>query len=631
MHRGLAAIAVTAALALPASAAAETRYVDTGGADISACTNSGAPCKTVNHAVAVASDGDTIQIAAGTYAEAATVTTNAVLTFVGAGSGTAADASGSTLIRGPDGVVDQGKPALELERGGTLRSIRVRGGDGDNGGGGFDEFGGDGIRFTPTEAAQLELVLDRTVVLAGNRDPGGPALIEEPVSAVTVKSGPAQASLSVLDSALVGAGSNGDAGAQNLRVEEAGARAEVIDSELGAGPSPGGSTGTSVRKGAEVTIRSSQLIGSIGAIVAEGSLIVERSEILGLIAAMRLQANTSPATVSVIDSQVAGGGLGIFELPGVSVGTSGAGGTASMTARGSTFAGAGTGAVIATEGNAASVDLRNSIAWHFPEEVPTADLEAAGGAITAQHSSFTTRVEKEGGTVTPPGSGANLVGDPQFVDVAAGNFALQATSPLIDRGDPSLVAPSQLDLAGNPRSLDGNRDCLAAPDIGAFELAGQAATCLADDPPSVSGFRVTNKVFAPKGKSTKRKRGRAAVSAKRKRRRVKRGTTFLYRLSEPARVRITIERKARGRKVRRRGKTRCVRPRRGKTKPRCVRFIKVGSLSAQKQAGRRSTRFSGRLRGKRLRPGRYRATIVATDAAGQRSRPRRVAFRVVRG
>ena len=65
--------------------------------------------------------------------------------------------------------------------------------------------------------------------------------------------------------------------------------------------------------------------------------------------------------------------------------------------------------------------------------------------------------------------------------------------------------------------------------------------------------------------------------------------------------------------------------------PRCVRFLKAGSLSAQAQAGRQSLRFSGRLRGKPLKPGGYRATIVAVDAAGQASDPRRVSFRVVRG
>ena len=40
---------------------------------------------------------------------------------------------------------------------------------------------------------------------------------------------------------------------------------------------------------------------------------------------------------------------------------------------------------------------------------------------------------------------------------------------------------------------------------------------------------------------------------------------------------------------------------------------------------------SGRIRKRALSPGRYRATLVARDAAGNASRPKRLAFRIVRG
>jgi hypothetical protein len=46
-------------------------------------------------------------------------------------------------------------------------------------------------------------------------------------------------------------------------------------------------------------------------------------------------------------------------------------------------------------------------------------------------------------------------------------------------------------------------------------------------------------------------------------------------------------------------------------------------------AGRNRTPFSGWLGGHRLRTGRYRAVFVAVDAAGNRSRPRRVSFTIV--
>jgi hypothetical protein len=41
--------------------------------------------------------------------------------------------------------------------------------------------------------------------------------------------------------------------------------------------------------------------------------------------------------------------------------------------------------------------------------------------------------------------------------------------------------------------------------------------------------------------------------------------------------------------------------------------------------------FSGRLRRKPLTLGRYRAVLIATDRSKNRSKPRRLSFRVVHG
>lgn len=63
-----------------------------------------------------------------------------------------------------------------------------------------------------------------------------------------------------------------------------------------------------------------------------------------------------------------------------------------------------------------------------------------------------------------------VVGDPRLVAPLQADFHLQPDSPAIDRGAP-LDAPA-MDCDGNARPLDGDRDGLAAWDIGACERAG---------------------------------------------------------------------------------------------------------------------------------------------------------------
>ena len=69
---------------------------------------------------------------------------------------------------------------------------------------------------------------------------------------------------------------------------------------------------------------------------------------------------------------------------------------------------------------------------------------------------------------------------------------------------------------------------------------------------------------------------------------------------------------------------------RNRSARRCKRYKRVTALAANEQAGRQSTAFSGRVRRRALRPGRYRARLVATDTLGARSPERRIALRIVR-
>lgn len=102
------------------------------------------------------------------------------------------------------------------------------------------------------------------------------------------------------------------------------------------------------------------------------------------------------------------------------------------------------------------------------------------------------------------------------------------------------------------------------------------------------------------------------------------GSLLTYSLSEPATVAFTVERAAPGRKV----KGRCVAPSRRNSKAKkCVRFVKVkGTFSHDGAAGANSLRFVS----KKLKPGSYRLVAIATDAAGNRSAPKRASFKIVR-
>jgi hypothetical protein len=133
--------------------------------------------------------------------------------------------------------------------------------------------------------------------------------------------------------------------------------------------------------------------------------------------------------------------------------------------------------------------------------------------------------------------------------------------------------------------------------------------------PVVSAVRVTNKRFRVGAKRT-------ALAAKR----AKRGTTFVLTLSEPARTTIAIAQRLPGRKK----GTKCVKPRK-RLKKRCTRYVgKVTLTRAHTAQGVNRVAYSGRTSKGRLKPGRYRARLRATDAAGNRSKAATVTFTVVR-
>ena len=105
------------------------------------------------------------------------------------------------------------------------------------------------------------------------------------------------------------------------------------------------------------------------------------------------------------------------------------------------------------------------------------------------------------------------------------------------------------------------------------------------------------------------------------------GGRVVYRLSEAATVRFTVERKLAGRRKGRR----CVAPQRARRGKRCIRWSRVsGSFTHAGAGGLNTFRFMGRLGGKPLRRGNYRLVAVATDGAGNASKAARHPFRITR-
>ncbi len=175
---------------------------------------------------------------------------------------------------------------------------------------------------------------------------------------------------------------------------------------------------------------------------------------------------------------------------------------------------------------------------------------------------------------------------------------------------------------GTVPSPDGSNVYVVSEDGGGLAEFGPAPSVPAPVPggatgditaPKVDGFKLTHRVFAVAATAT-------PVSA------VAHGTAFRFRLSEPAAVKISMARLLPGRRA---GKS-CRKPAaRLRHHRACTRSVSVGTLRRAEAAGPGSAKFSGRIGRRALKPGRYRATITATDAAGNTSARQTTRFRVV--
>jgi len=105
------------------------------------------------------------------------------------------------------------------------------------------------------------------------------------------------------------------------------------------------------------------------------------------------------------------------------------------------------------------------------------------------------------------------------------------------------------------------------------------------------------------------------------------GSKLSFSLSEAATLKLTITGGAAGKRVR----GGCVKPTRtNRRASSCLRTVTLGSVSKSVAEGSNSLKFSGRVDRKALKPGAYTASLLATDAATNRSKPANAKFKIVK-
>lgn len=220
-----------------------------------------------------------------------------------------------------------------------------------------------------------------------------------------------------------------------------------------------------------------------------------------------------------------------------------------------------------------NIQVSNSIIAGFQKtwklEAPANQPARGNAKLSLAYSNFVPSGDLLGdSTVTMTNT---LNQNPGFASIT--DFHLSASSPMVDAGDPNAATPT-VDFDGGLRPVDGNCDDSAVRDMGAYEYVPQPGDCPILVPPPDTTAPVVSKV------KFRFKAGK--------------GGALRLRVSENAKVRIAFVPLPKGK---------------GKRK-------KV-VINRQAMAGPLTQKLGKR----RLKPGRYRLTIVAMDAAGNISKP----------
>ena len=274
----------------------------------------------------------------------------------------------------------------------------------------------------------------------------------------------------------------------------------------------------------------------------------------------------------------------------------------------------------------------NRVFLETPEPLVAADTDASADV-------YTIRIPQPPDTTIAGGpDGPTTEATPEFTLVAS-EPGSRFECRIDDRAFAACASPFTSDAlvdgthTFSARAIDGEGDTDPTPATRAFVVDSQSDLPLATPPGTTVGAtpaftfpsgpapapstEVDTRAPVVSGAGMTRKRFRAG----------RRGSTFRFRLSEPARVTIAIARTTSGRRVGRRCVTR--KPS-NRTRSRCTRAAAIGRLTHTGPSGVNRVALTGRLGKVRLKPGTYRAAITATDPAGNRSRAVRLRFTVLR-
>ena len=295
-------------------------------------------------------------------------------------------------------------------------------------------------------------------------------------------------------------------------------------------------------------------------------------------------------------------------------------------------------------------------AWTPPQRLGFADAPAQGGALSQDvvggrgadalyvagqkppgSSTMTFSANARAGGSASYGQPTTLLsgapGDVRAAALAPGRFVvlMRTGNVLTSRAGGGSGFQAGLRFTGTDATrllgIDGARAGLAA--AAWVTTSGSVDAAIYDDAtepgalPPAAGRDTTAPVLSHLSVAPRRFAVRRSAQGRRGR-----GTRIGWRLSEPARVVLRVDRARPG--FRRGSRCQAKRPRSGRVR-RCTRFVRVGSFARTAPAGMTSLPFNGFVGRRPLRAGSYRLTAIATDAARHIAKAKRARFAVVRG